>query len=170
MQEPSTPEARPRRLGAWALIAAIMLAMVAAFGYVGGWLAPQRLTPEKLIDQFQRNAGTFAGYRRNHAKGLCVEGTFESNGNGARVSRAAVFAPGTTPVIGRFAIPGSNPSAPDASTPVRSTTCPSPTAHAGAVLKADRPAATTAQVRPTPAQRRCVLFTLVLLRIGVRSR
>ena len=120
MQEPSTPEARPRRLGAWALIAAIMLAMVAAFGYVGGWLAPQRLTPEKLIDQFQRNAGTFAGYRRNHAKGVCVAGYFDSNGQAMPYSAAQVFAAGRTTVVGRFAIPGSNPYAPDGSVPIRS--------------------------------------------------
>jgi catalase len=102
------------------LIAAVMAVTVAAFGYVGGWLAPHRLTPEKLIDQFQRNAGTFSGYRRNHAKGVCVTGYFDSNGNAQLYSMAQVFAPGRTPVTGRFAIPGSNPYAPDGSVPIRS--------------------------------------------------
>ena len=61
------------------------------------------------VNQFQDNAGTFAGYRRNHAKGVCVAGYFDSNGQAQAYSMAQVFAPGRTPVVGRFAIPGSNP-------------------------------------------------------------
>ncbi|WP_321946288.1 catalase family peroxidase [Paraburkholderia sp. J10-1] len=107
----------PCRLAA---IAAVVGCAGAAFAWTAGWLTPERLTAPHIINTFESNYGIHAGYRRNHAKGLCVEGWFESNGNGAQVSRAAVFAPGRTPVIGRFAIPGSNPAAPDASTPVRS--------------------------------------------------
>jgi catalase len=107
----------PCRLAA---IAAVVGCAGAAFAWTAGWLTPQRVSAPHIIDTFESNGGIHTGYRRNHAKGLCVEGEFESNGNGARVSRAAVFAPGDTPVIGRFAIPGSNPSAPDASSPVRS--------------------------------------------------
>jgi catalase len=120
MQEPSTRETRPRRIGSWALIAAVLAATVAAFGYVGGWLAPDRLTPKKLVDQLQQNAGTFPGFRRNHAKGVCVSGYFESSGQAQSLSIAKVFAPGRTPVVGRFAIPGGNPYAPDSSAPIRS--------------------------------------------------
>ncbi|TDV13940.1 catalase family peroxidase [Paraburkholderia caballeronis] len=105
-------------------LAAIAVAVgcaAAAFAWTAGWLTPQRLTAPHIINTFERNYGVHPGYRRNHAKGLCVEGWFDSNGNGTDVSRAAVFAPQQrTPVIGRFAIPGSNPSAPDASVPVRS--------------------------------------------------
>ncbi|RAR67953.1 catalase [Paraburkholderia unamae] len=107
----------PCRLAA---IAAVVGCAGAAFAWTAGWLTPKRLSAPHIINTFESNYGVHAGYRRNHAKGLCVEGWFESNGNGASVSRAAVFAPGRTPVIGRFAIPGSNPAAPDASTPVRS--------------------------------------------------
>lgn len=107
----------PCRLAA---IAAVMACAGAAFAWTAGWLTPRRLNAPHIVNTFESNYGVHPGYRRNHAKGLCVEGEFESNGDGARVSRAAVFAPGDTPVIGRFAIPGSNPSAPDASTPVRS--------------------------------------------------
>jgi catalase len=107
----------PCRLAA---IAAVVGYAGAAFAWTAGWLTPKRLSAPHIINTFESNYGVHTGYRRNHAKGLCVEGTFESNGNGASVSRAAVFAPGSTPVIGRFAIPGSNPAAPDASTPVRS--------------------------------------------------
>ncbi|WP_321842354.1 catalase family peroxidase [Paraburkholderia bannensis] len=107
----------PCRLAA---IAAVVGCTAAAFAWTAGWLTPRRVDAPHIVNTFESNFGIHAGYRRNHAKGLCVEGEFESNGNGARVSRAAVFARGDTPVIGRFAIPGSNPSAPDASIPVRS--------------------------------------------------
>ena len=119
-EELSAPERRKGNAGSWALIAAVIALVVAAFGYVGGWLAPQRLTPKRLVDQLQDNAGTFAGYRRNHAKGVCVTGYFDSNGQAQPYSDAQVFAPGRTPVVGRFAIPGGNPYAPDSSVPIRS--------------------------------------------------
>lgn len=108
----------PCRLAA---IAAIVGCAAAAFAWTAGWLTPKRLDAPHLIDTFETSYGIHPGYRRNHAKGVCVEGWFDSNGNGAQISRAAVFAPqARTPVIGRFAIPGSNPSAPDASVPIRS--------------------------------------------------
>ena len=104
----------------FALIAAILLVTVLAFGYVGSWLAPNRLTAQHMVNQLQTNAGVFPGYRRNHAKGVCVAGYFESNGQAQPYSAAQVFAPGRTPVVGRFAVPGGNPYAPDSSVPIRS--------------------------------------------------
>jgi catalase len=110
-----------RRAGAWFLIVAIPATCALAFGYVGGWLAPDRLTPGRIIDQFQANAGVHPGYRRNHAKGVCVAGYFQGSGEAAPYSVAQVFAQGQrTPVVGRFAIPGGNPYAPDGSVPIRS--------------------------------------------------
>jgi len=110
-----------RRAGAWFLVLALPAACALAFAWVGGWLSPQRLTPRRLIDQFQANAGVHPGYRRNHAKGVCVAGHFDSSGEAAAYSVAQVFAPGQrTPVVGRFAIPGGNPYAPDGSVPIRS--------------------------------------------------
>lgn len=116
-----TPE-RPAAylIGSWALIGTSIGAVAIAFGYTGGWLAPHRLTPKRLVDQLQVNSGTFSGYRRNHAKGVCVTGFFQSSGDAAPYSAAQVFAPGRTPVVGRFAIPGGNPYAPDSSGPIRS--------------------------------------------------
>src|ERR1700735_5182463 len=93
----------------FALIAFVLLIIVLAFGYVAGWPTPQRLTAQRLINQLQANAGVFPGYRRNHAKGVCVAGYFESNGNAQPYSVAQVFAPGRTPVVGRFAVPIGNP-------------------------------------------------------------
>ncbi len=107
----------PCRLGA---IGAVVLVLAGGFAYTGGWIAPHRLSTQTIIDQFQRNAGLHEGYRRNHAKGVCIDGFFESNGAAAALSSAAVFAAGRTPVTGRLAIPGGNPQAPDGSIPIRS--------------------------------------------------
>jgi catalase len=114
---PSTRICVPCRLAA---IAAVVAVLAGAFAYEAGWLTPSRLTTGTIIDAFEQNAGRHPGFRRNHAKGLCVEGYFDSNGSAAALSEAAVFAPGRTPVIGRLAIPGSNPEAPDNSVPIRS--------------------------------------------------
>ncbi|SSW70011.1 catalase family peroxidase [Achromobacter agilis] len=124
MQQGPKREARPLdarqtclRLGA---IGAIVLFSGAAFAYVGGWLDPQRLTPARVVDALEANSGVHAGFRRNHAKGVCVVGHFESNGAAHALSTAAVFAAGNTPVVGRLALPGGNPFAPDSSVPIRS--------------------------------------------------
>jgi catalase len=112
---------RSGRLGAYLLIGAVVVIFAAAFAYVGGWLAPQRLSPKRLVNQLQTDNGVFPGYRRNHAKGVCVTGYFQSNGQAAAYSVAQVFAPGErTPVVGRFALPVGNPYAPDSAIPIRS--------------------------------------------------
>jgi catalase len=103
-----------------AVIGAVVAAMGGAFVYASGLAAPERLTPQRIVDTFEANAGVHPGFRRNHAKGVCVEGYFEGNGLASDISSASVFKAVRTPVIGRFAIPGSNPSASDASVPVRS--------------------------------------------------
>ena len=128
MSDPSipTPPAKPpgltRSSRVWraAIIGGVLVVTVVTFGYVGGWLAPHRLTPARIVNQLQADAGMFPGYRRNHAKGVCVAGYFQSNGQAQAYSDAQVFAPGRTPVVGRFAIPGGNPYAPDSSVPIRS--------------------------------------------------
>ncbi|HVS76956.1 MAG TPA: catalase family peroxidase, partial [Steroidobacteraceae bacterium] len=121
-ETPSDTRARMRRnLLSTGVIAVVVAGSAGAFGYVGGWLAPHRLTPERLVNQLQADYGVHSGYRRNHAKGVCVTGYFRSNGQGARYSAAQVFEPGRrTPIVGRFAIPGGNPYAPDGSVPIRS--------------------------------------------------
>ena len=103
-----------------AAIGVIMLAVVGTFAYVGGWLSPDRLSPGHFIDTFEQVNGVYPGFRRNHAKGLCLVGSFESNGHGARLSKAAIFAPGRISVVGRFALAGGQPYAADSSKTVRS--------------------------------------------------
>ena len=103
-----------------ALVGGIPLALALLFLWAGGWLTPQRLSADKIVTALQQSGGEHPGYRRNHAKGVCIIGDFISNGNASAVSRAPVFAQGSTPVTGRFAIAGGNPDAPDYAVPVRS--------------------------------------------------
>ena len=102
------------------IIAVIPLLMIALILWVGGWLDSSRLTSDKLVTALEVSGGHHPGYRRNHAKGVCILGDFSANGNASTLSRAALFAPGVTPVVGRFAIAGGNPNAPDYMVPVRS--------------------------------------------------
>lgn len=121
MLEPvSAPPASPRLAWRWSAIGITVGLLAAAFAYVAGWLAPHRLTPARIVGALQDNSGLHPGYRRNHAKGVCVSGYFEGTGAAVPYSTAAVFAPVRTPVVGRFAIPGGNPYAPDGSVPIRS--------------------------------------------------
>jgi glutathione reductase (NADPH) len=71
----------PVRLGA---IGAVMLSVAGALGYVDGWLSLVRLTQDRMVAAFQDANGTHAGFRRNHAKGVCATGWFESSGQAYR--------------------------------------------------------------------------------------
>ena len=97
-----------------AFIGVALAAVAGTFAYLGGWLTPNALTPARFTDGFEEVYGVHPGFRRNHAKGVGVSGFFESNGNGVRLSKAAVFRPGRVPVLGRFSLGGGNPFAPDA--------------------------------------------------------
>jgi catalase len=119
MTDPSRP-APAHQPWRWAVIGLAVAVLAAAFAYVAGWLTPQRLTSHRLIDALQNSGGIHPTFRRNHAKGVCVAGYFESSGEAATYSKASVFAPGRTPVLGRLALPNVNPYAPDSSVPLRS--------------------------------------------------
>jgi catalase len=105
------------RLG---LIGAVIAAIAGLFAWTGGWLTPHALSPASMINTFEKVNGPHPGFRRNHAKGVCVSGYFESNGNGVALSKAAVFRPGRVPVVGRFALAGGQPYVTDAPGTVRS--------------------------------------------------
>ncbi|RWR00926.1 catalase [[Pantoea] beijingensis] len=109
-----------QRLLRLTVIGAIPLLLVLLLLWAGGWLTPQQLSADKLVNVLQQAGGDHPGYRRNHAKGLCVIGSFESNGRASDLSQATLFAAGSTPVIGRLAIAGGNPNAADFAVPVRS--------------------------------------------------
>ncbi len=102
-----------------AAIGVVIVAIVAGFAYVGGWLSPNRLTPMRFVDRFQQVFGVHPGFRRNHAKGLCIAGYFDSAGAAATLSRAVVFASGRTPVVGRFSLAGGLPDVADSPAEVR---------------------------------------------------
>jgi catalase len=109
----------PSRIARLALVGAISGAVLIAFAYAGGWLTPLLLTPEGLVDTFEQINGPHPGFRRNHAKGLSVSGTFQSTGKAAALSRAGVFQPGRIPVVGRFSLAGGNPNVADSPENVR---------------------------------------------------
>jgi catalase len=101
------------------LIAVILGGGAVAFAYTAGWLSPQRLTPENMVEALTPPGGVRPGHRRNHAKGICFTGTFEANGNGVALSRARVFVPGRYPAVGRFNLGTPDPDAADATVRVR---------------------------------------------------
>jgi catalase len=71
-------------------IGAVLAGIVGLFAYAGGWLTPHTLSPASMINTFEQVNGPHSGFRRNHAKGVCISGYFESNGRG-RLSKAAIF-------------------------------------------------------------------------------
>jgi catalase len=81
---------------------------MACFAFVGGWLS-SRLTQARMVDGLEEANGMWPGFRRNHAKGVCIAGRFDSNGQGVRLSKPAVFRPGQVPVIGRLSLSGGQP-------------------------------------------------------------
>jgi catalase len=101
-------------------IGVVLAGIAGLFLYAGGWLTPRRLSPASMIDTFERVNTLHPGFRRNHAKGVCITGYFESNGNGLALSKASVFLPGRVPIVGRFALAGGQPYASDAPQTVRS--------------------------------------------------
>lgn len=118
MPEPSPPSSRSP-LASFVVIAAVVAVGAGAFAYTAGWFSPDRLTPAKLVDVLAPADGPALGYRRNHAKGICFTGIFESNGKGADLSVAQVLAAGAYPVVGRFNLATPNPGAADATVRVR---------------------------------------------------
>jgi len=115
------PQPLPSRsmFGSLALITVVVAGGAAAFAYTAGWFSPQRLTPDKVVDAFTPPTGAPLGHRRNHAKGICFTGRFESNGGGSALSRAQVFTRGQYPALGRFNLGTADPNAPDATVRVR---------------------------------------------------
>jgi len=100
-------------------IGVVILFVVAGFLYLGGWFNPHELTPARFVNGFEEVFGIHSGFRRNHAKGVCVGGFFDSNGGGTRLSKAVVFQAGRVPVVGRFSFGGGNPDVSDAPDTIR---------------------------------------------------
>jgi catalase len=118
-EERPAPLTAGSMLSRLACIGVLLLGVVGGFLYLGGWFSPQKLTPARFVDELQSVNGTYSGFRRNHAKGVCVSGSFESNGQGAHLSKAVVFQAGRVPVVGRFSVGGGDPYAQDTLSNVR---------------------------------------------------
>jgi catalase len=118
MLQPHRPPARSV-FGSLVLIAIVIGASAAAFAYTAGWLSPQRLTPDKMVDALTPPTVDPLGHRRNHAKGICFTGIFEANGAGSALSQAQVFTRGQYPALGRFNVATPDPKAADATVRVR---------------------------------------------------
>lgn len=111
---PDDTPSHPPPLARLAAIGLVLALLAAAFAWAAGWLTPSRLTPGRIVDALQDHDGLHPGFRRAHAKGVCVLGHFDGNGAGAGLSKAALFAAGArVPVIGRFSTGGGIPDAPD---------------------------------------------------------
>jgi catalase len=113
------------RLGMPAILyrGSLLLGSMAVFAtatlYFAGAFNRDAVTAPKFVD-LQQGDTPHAGFRRAHAKGICITGNFESIGALSSYSIAEVFKKGSTPFYGRFSIAGNNPTAPDLKAPVRS--------------------------------------------------
>ena len=101
------------------VIGVVIAGIAGLFAYAGGWLTPHALTPASMINTFEKVNGLHPSFRRNHAKGVCISGYFDSNGRGVALSKAAVFPSGRVPVIGRFSLAGGQPYVADAPHTIR---------------------------------------------------
>jgi catalase len=117
MPDPS----RRSPLLALAGIAAIVGLLALAFAWTAGWTGGERLTAARLVDTIEAgNPQPWPGYRRAHAKGVCIRGEFHGNGEAVALSMARAFAQPSVPVIGRLSIAGGDPHGPDSTARVRS--------------------------------------------------
>lgn len=102
-------------------IAIVVASLALIFAWVAGWLTPDRLTQERFTNAIEISNGQIhQGFRRAHAKGMCVSGYFEGNGEGVELSSARLFASVRTPFIGRMSIGGGWPYGLDNKARVRS--------------------------------------------------
>lgn len=100
-------------IGAIAAIGVTVALLAVAFAWTAGYLPGTRLAPAQLTDSLEIHDGLHAGFRRAHAKGMCFSGHLDGNGHGLALSRATVFAEGTSTVVGRFSTGGGMPDSPD---------------------------------------------------------
>lgn len=103
----------------WAVVFAGPALLVLAFGWCAGWFS-SRLSAPRIVNAFEAMTSPHPGFRRNHAKGICVTGHFDSNGAGLAASRASAFEAGRYAVVGRLSFPGADPGQDDRHGMVRS--------------------------------------------------
>lgn len=116
---PLSPRTRALRTALIVVLVAGGATGVAALRGAFGTGADHRAS--SIVDTMQGGGNALhAGFRRAHARGLCVSGRFIASGDAATLSSAPLFATGESPVLGRLSIGGGSPVAPEASAGVRS--------------------------------------------------
>jgi catalase len=103
----------------WVLLILPAIVLAVFFVYLAGLLTPDKPTAHSYIKALVADSGHHPGYRRNHAKGICVSGYFQGSGQAQSLSMAPMFANVKTPVMGRFSLSGGNPATSDLNQPVR---------------------------------------------------
>lgn len=102
-------------------IGAVLAATVGVFAYVGGFVSPERLSSDKIANALEATGGgAHHGFRRAHAKGICIAGTFTGSAAARDISTAKVFGGAAVPVTGRLAEGTPDPYAKDPTVGVRS--------------------------------------------------
>lgn len=101
------------------IIGLVIGMMGLGFLYTAGKIGDHGVTASKFVN-LQEGETPFMGFRRAHAKGICINGDFESNGSLTEYSTSEFFTPGKHDFVGRHSIAGNNPTAPDLKAPVRS--------------------------------------------------
>jgi catalase len=108
----------PVRVAAIGIVLAIVIGV---FAYVAGYLTPHRLSASRIVDAIESSGGgPHEGFRRAHAKGICITGSFLATPAARSLSSAAVFGGLPVPVTGRFAESPPDPYGADAAASVRS--------------------------------------------------
>ena len=79
------------------------------------WMQPAaaQVDPSRMVNAFEIAGGTFDGFRRSGAKGVCATGEFVGSAEGRALSLSSAFSGKPVPVTVRFSIGGGNPKAPD---------------------------------------------------------
>jgi catalase len=76
-------------------------------------LAAEPVTADQFIDTFGKLFGEHKGVRKNHTKGFCAIGNFQSLPAAKNFSSISWLSGEAVPVTARFSLPGGNPNAPD---------------------------------------------------------
>jgi catalase len=104
-----------------AAIGIVLAIVIGVFAYVAGYLTPRRLSASRIVDAMEASGGgPHEGFRRAHAKGICIAGTFLATPAASSLSSAAVFGGLPVPVTGRFGESPPDPHTADAAVSVRS--------------------------------------------------
>lgn len=108
--------ARSPRKGSPTLWAAVILPPLCLGGllaWAGGLFTPKAISPQHFMERFHNAGAPNTGFRRAHAKGMCVTGWFDPTPEGRALSHAGVFTGEHLPVMGRFSLAPPLPYLPD---------------------------------------------------------